>query len=232
MERNKILKIKKKQSKNQNKNYFEILVKILLLILFSTIYLFLLKPKNPSGYQEGDTMVLKSSNKVPSTKPNRKDFIFITCMFGKERINSDDGLRRYFYTINKFIPNSKIVLAVSEYTFVEPKLIDFENITIIIERFGNVTKEEVKNKYNYKLSTYTYFSGLKPQFYAYYLKAHPEIKYCAISDDDTLFIKDPFELISNNSSEVHIMEDVLPFSEINNWNYKWTNAYVNLDKFT
>jgi hypothetical protein len=208
------LKSLKISFRNEKKIVSKFIIKILLIILLSTLYLFFM------------------INYILSKKPNRKEFIFIVCMFGKKKIASDNRLRKYFYVINRFLPNSKIVLAVSEYTFVEPKLFEFENITVNIERFGNFTRDDVQKRFNYGGSTHFYFSGLRPTFYAYYLKAHPEIKYVAISDDDTLFIKDPFSLIEENPNIVHIMEDIFPFSRIIDGNYKWTNAYVNLDNLT
>ena len=150
-------------------------------------------------------------------------------MFGKNILKSSHRIRKYFFTIDKFLPQSKVVFAVSEFTIIEPKLIQFKNLNISIERYGNLTHQDIQRKYNFSRVIHYYYSGMRPFFYLHYLKNHPEIKYVAISDDDTLFFRDPFPLIAEDPSTVHIMEDFYPFSKINDCNYLWTNAWVNLN---
>lgn len=67
-------------------------------------------------------------------------------------------------------------------------------------------------------------------FYSKYLKKHSEIKYVVISDDDTLFFRDPFPLIDKAPNVVHFMEDIFPFSVTKDGNFIWTNAWACLDK--
>ena len=67
-------------------------------------------------------------------------------------------------------------------------------------------------------------------FYSQYLKKHSEIKYVIISDDDTLFFRDPFPLINKNPNVVHLMEDIFPFSVTKDLNYIWLKSWSRLDK--
>ena len=201
----------KKKKKKRIKYFIKILIKLLLIIFLSFLYLLLLIGFNL--YQS----------------PNRDDFSFIVCLFGKEKLTINDRIIKYFESIDRFLPKSKIVLAVSEFTIIEPQLIDFKNISITIERYGNITVQEIDKKYNFGGAPYYYYTGIRQTFYNYYLKNHPEIKYVAISDDDTLFIRDPFLLIVEDPNVVHIMEDIFPFSKTNDANYFWTNIWVNLN---
>ena len=111
-------------------------------------------------------------------------------------------------------------MAVSEYTIIEPNLTQFQKLTINIEKYGNETFEDIHRKYGFHNF---YFNALRYSFYYYYLQNHPEIKYVVVSDEDTLFIRDPLLLIAENPNIVHIMEDIFPFSRIIDGNYIWTN---------
>ena len=163
------------------------------------------------------------------SKRARNNLVFITCMFGKEIIKSNDRIRKYFFVLDKFLPRSKIIFAVSEFTQIEPMLISYKNININIERYGKKTLNDIMEKYGYPRAPHYYYSGLRPSFYQYYLKKHPEIKYAVVSDDDTLFFRDPFKLIVENPNVVYMMEDLFPFSVTSNGNFKWTNAWANLN---
>ena len=152
---------------------------------------------------------------------------FIMCFFGVNEIKSNHRIRKYFEVLDHFVPYANVTFCVSEYTKIDPIVIKHQNITINNQRFGNQTKEDIQNKYNY--SSF-FFNGLRYNFYLEYLTKHSEIKYVVISDDDTLFFKDPFPLIEKDPNVVHLMEDILPFSYRRDNNYKWTNAWACLDK--
>ena len=207
------LKQTKLRIKKKRKNVFKLKIKSLLIICL-IYFFFLIK-----NYK-----ILKRSS--------RNKFIFILCMFGKDIIKSNDRIIKYFFTLDKFLHNSNIVFAVSEYTKIEPNFTKYKNINISIERYGNETLQDIKKKYNYPGASHFYYSGMRPTFYNYYLKKHPEIKYVVVSDDDTLFFRDPFQLIVKDPNVVHIMEDIYPFSKTNDGNYIWTNAWVRLNKST
>jgi len=171
-------------------------------------------------------------NNIQTEIPTRNEFIFIVCMFGKDIIKSNHRLRKYFYTLDKFLPHSKNVLAVSEFTIIEPNLIQYQNFNISIERYRNETFQNIIRKYKYNGAAHFYYSGMRSSFYVNYLKKHLEIKYVVVSDDDTLYFRDPFQLVVEDPTAVHIMEDIFPFSKKNDGNYKWTNAWVELNNFT
>ena len=114
----------------------------------------------------------------------------------------------------------------SEYTEIDPKLIQFQNLIISIERYGQLTIEEIKKKH---WRAYTYFVSIRHFFCLDFLKKHPEIKYVILADDDTLFFKDPLQLLVENPNVVHVMEDVYPYSNIKDANYIWTNKWAQLN---
>ena len=204
--------VKKFKFKKNRTNISKLIIKILLLICYFFYHF---------------TYYIKNYKK--SEIPSRKDFIFILCMFGKNILKNNHRIRKYFFTLDKFVHNSKIVLAVSEFTKIESNIIKYQNINVSIERYGKIKTKDIKKKYKYPGASHFYYSGMRPFFYQHYLKHHPEIKYVAVSDDDTLFFRDPFLLITKDPTAVHIMEDVYPFSVTDNNNYIWTNAWVGLN---
>ena len=101
-------------------------------------------------------------------------------------------------------PGATLVFAVSEYTEVDPSFYDYD-LTIHIEKYGNETIPMLAQKYP---GTYQhYFVGFRYKFYADYFESHPEIEYAIFSDADMLFLKNPFELMTQNPEEVHFMFD-------------------------
>ena len=203
-----IIIIKEKIQKKKLKFFWKLII-ILLLYLINSYCLFFIK-----NYKLREIS-------------SRNEFIFILCMFGKDILKSNDRMRKYFFTLNKFLPQSTIVLAISEFTLIEPNLIKFKNININIERYGNETIQDIIKKY--KGDCHFYYNGIRFSFYKNYLKNHPEIKYVVLSDDDTLFFRDPFILLDEDPNVVHMMEDIYPFSKTKDCNYIWTNAWVNLN---
>ncbi len=159
---------------------------------------------------------------------SRNDIRFITCYFGVKEIKGNHRIRKYFQALNNFVPYAKIVFCVSEYTRIDPILIQHKRIKISIERFGNRDIENLLNKYPY--SSRYFYNGIRYYFYSKYLKNHTEIKYVVISDDDTLFFRDPFPLIDKDPNVVHFMEDIFPFSVTRDANFFWTNKWACLDK--
>ena len=94
---------------------------------------------------------------------SRDDIRFITCYFGVDEIKSNHRIRKYFQALDKFVPYANIVFGVSEYTRIDPILIQHKNITINIERFGNRNIENTLNKYPY--SSQFFYNGIR-----YYIK--------------------------------------------------------------
>ena len=171
---------------------------------------------------------IKSNNIIKETNNNnpRENLRFITCYFGLKKIKSTHRIRKYFEVLDNFVPYANVIFCVSEYTKISPKVINHKNIKINIERYENLTKKEAKKKYN----TSYFFNGFRYNFYLKYLENHTEIQYVVISDDDTLFFRDPFPLIEKNPNIVHFMEDIYPFSVTKDFNYKWTNTWNCLNK--
>ena len=150
-------------------------------------------------------------------------------MLGQEALTKDHKIINYFYTLDKFVLQSKVAFIVSEYTKIDPNLIQYPNLNITIERYGNETFEDIEKKYNFPRATFSYFAVSRIFSYKNYLEKHPEIKYLMISDLDTLFFRDPFPLIEQDTNKVHMMQDVYPFSKTRDPNYVWTNEWVQLD---
>lgn len=206
-----------KESRNRSSIFFEekrelfLFIKLKVIIGFSLLFILLNKNK------------VKESHDI-----NIRDIRFITCYFGAKEIKSNHRIKKYFQVLDNFVPNANIIFCVNEYTKIDPIVIQHQNITITIERFGNQTKEELRKKYPY--FSRNFFSGIRYYFYSQYLKNHSEIKYVVISDDDTLFFRDPFPLINKDLNVVHFMEDILPFSVRKDHNYIWINAWASLDK--
>jgi hypothetical protein len=199
---------------------------------------------NKMNNKMNNEMINKINNKMNNEKNNemnnemnneinninlRYDIRFITCFFGVDEIKSNNRIRKYFQVLDYFVPYANITFAVSEFTKINPIVLQYKNIAINIERFGNITKKELLYKYPKSFIRY-YFNGMRYSFYSQYLKNHSEIKYVIISDDDTLFFRDPFLLIKKDPNVVHLMEDVFPFSVTEDRNYIWTNAWNNLDQ--
>ena len=167
--------LNKKISFKKTENYWKLIViKIMLLLFLLSLYYFFL-----IYYHKRLEIPLK------------KETIFMVCRFGNRLLKHNHRIIKYFYVLNKFVPKSKVVLAVSEYTIIEPDLTQFQNLTIIIEKYGNDTFEDIKRKYGL---SHFYFNALRYSFYYYYLQNHSEVKYVIVSDEDTLFIRDPLLL--------------------------------------
>ena len=138
----------------KKENYRKIIViKIMLLLFLFTLYYFLF-----TSYYK--TLKITSKN----------ESIFIVCWFGTHILKSNHRILKYFYALNNFVPKSKVVLAVSEYTIIEPNLTQFQNLTINIEKYGNETFEDIRRKYGF---SNFYFNALRYSFYYYYLQNHP-----------------------------------------------------------
>ena len=253
--RNSILYQRKKQLNNNNlKPLF--LSKILKTIIGLSLFFILLYfnkikethnkiQKTNNTIQETNNKIQKTNNTIIETNNiiketnniiqeanniNSREYLrFITCYLGAKEIKSNHRIRKYFEVLDNFVPYANVIFCVSEYTKIDPVVIQYKNIKINIERFGNETQEELKQKYKDCFSS-NYYSGIRYSFYLKYLKNHTEIKYVVISDDDTLFFRDPFSLIEKDPNIVHFMEDIKPFSVTNDFNYIWVNAWIGLDK--
>lgn len=93
---------------------------------------------------------------------SRDDIRFITCYFGVDEIKSNHRIRKYFQVLDNYVPYANVVFCVSEYTRIDPILIQHKKITINIERFGNKDIENLLNKYPY--SSHFFHNGIRYYF--------------------------------------------------------------------
>ena len=68
-------------------------------------------------------------------------YLGIMCFFGVNEIKSNHRIRKYFEVLDNFVPYANVIFCVSEYTKIDPVVIQHKNIIINIERFGNQTQE-------------------------------------------------------------------------------------------
>ena len=205
----------KKYIINENvQNFLEIICLFfkMILLLFLLFFYFLIKDKEPE--------------KIPT----KNDFAFIVCLFAQPKLRSDHRIFKYFHSLNDYVPQSKVIFIVSKFTIIDHNLLQFKNLNITIERYGRETVRYLLRKYKYRGVLHDFFVYIRPFIYIDYLYKHPEIKYVCVCDDDTLFFRDPFFLlIQNHTNEVHIMEDIFPFTRTVDLNYIWTNQWVQLN---
>ena len=100
-------------------------------------------------------------NKIQETHNinSRDDIRFITCYFGVEEIKSNHRIRKYFQALDNYVPYVNIVFCVSEYTRIDPIIIQHKKITINIERFGNRDLEDLLNIYPY--FSHYFYNGIR-----------------------------------------------------------------------
>lgn len=127
-------------------------------------------------------------------KNGLSQYLFIVCSFGYKIIKNAGKIKNFLVSIEMSIPNATIILAISTYTQVDPLLLNL-NLNIHIERYLNETKSFLQEKYKFNYTDIYYFSGIRYKFYQEYLESHPEVEYAMFCDDDTLILKDPFELL-------------------------------------
>ena len=203
----------KKSSKIKNKKHCKLLALLLIICLICCL-IFLCN----------FFFIFKNIKQVEEL-PTKDNSVFIVSLYGQKQLKREHKAIKYFYTLNKYIPKSRVFFFVSEYTEIDPKLIQYQNLIISVERYGNLTFEEIKKKHN---SIFAYFVSIRHFFYLDFLKKHPEIKYLILADEDTLFFKDPLPLLAEDPNIVHVMEDIFPYSNTKDANYIWTNAWVQL----
>ena len=70
------------------------------------------------------------------------EYIFLVCVFGKKIIKSNHRIKKYFYVLDKFVPQAKVIFAISKYTIIEHSLLHSKNIHISVERYRNETAKK------------------------------------------------------------------------------------------
>lgn len=157
---------------------------------------------------------------------NNENSYFIVCSFGHKSLNHSGRIETYLKTLSISIPGANSVICVSQFTIIDPVYFKY-NLKIHIERFGNVTVESMSRKYKNFLD---FFSASRYIFYEKYIHSHPEVKYIFFSDDDSLILKNPFELLKKDPEKVHLMQDPLPFSVYGDCNAFWLRSWNSVSK--
>lgn len=144
------------------------------------------------------------------------DRVFMVCRIGQKRIENNGKIRNYLRSIEKCCPGATVIIGVSTFTNISSDLFNY-HLKVNFQRFGNSEKGKVKS----------FFQGIRWCYYKEFLIEHNEIKYIIVSDDDTLFFKDPFSLLDGRENVVHLMYDPITYANKRDWNYLWTSTYVN-----
>ena len=144
------------------------------------------------------------------------DKVFMICQMGQKTMENTRRIRNYLRSIEKNSPGAIVILAVSTYTIVSPDLFNY-NLTVRIQRFGNGEKKSGR----------FYYTGNRWCYYKEFILEHKEIKYMIVSDDDTLFFKDPFSLIDDRKDVIHIMYDPVSYANKSDCNFIWAKAWAN-----
>lgn len=153
--------------------------------------------------------------------------VFIITYYGKEKIDNIGQFKKYMHALSTTVPGATVIFSISEFTTIDQSFYSYD-LNLNIEKYGNETISSLSKKYPDTFQHY--YVGLRYNFYADYFESHPEIEYAIFSDVDMLFLKNPFELMRENPEEVHFMYDYKPFSRKTDNNYKWTNAWITLNK--
>ena len=195
-------------------NIFKIFRHVLLwIILFLTLQTYFL---------EGP--YVRIVNKLPEE-------IFIVCIFGKNEFKDEGRQRHYLNALEQTMPGATVVFCLSTFTKIDRDIVNHRNISFRFERYGNGETRLMTNIYYFY---HFYFNGLRYAYYEQLLRDHPEVKYVTFSDDDTLFMGNPFSLINkeNNTHEVHVMNDDGKFLYKMGPNWVWTGKWSKLSNKT
>lgn len=159
-------------------------------------------------------------------KKNISPFHFIVCHFGFEKIENKGRIKNVLVSLEMILPKSTIIIAISTNTQVDSSILNYTH-NIRIERYINETQYSIYKKCNYPCF---YFNGIRYKFYYEYLKSHPEAKYAIFFDTDTIFLKNPFDLLMQNPEEVHFMYDFYPISDNTSLNNIWFYSWMQLNE--
>ena len=158
-------------------------------------------------------IILNSADVFIITPPS--DRVFMILRMGRKKLENDGRIRNYLRSIEKQCPGATVVLGVSTYTTISPDVFKY-NLKVKIQRFGN--GESGKGHF--------FYTGNRWCYYKEFIIEHKEIKYIIVSDDDTLFFKDPFSLIDDRKNVIHIMYDPVTYANKSNCNFVWVKAWA------
>lgn len=185
-------------------------------------------------YLNGIQIFIYSNNQIidKSDFPRKNNIInhkilgpFIHCIFGKEILTNSNKTKAYLKALEQTVPGSTAIIAVSEFTVIDTNSFTNYNLIIHFERFANLTINDVQQKYRFSQSVRFYYASLRFSFYKKFFHSHPEYEYAMYSDEDSLILKNPFELLENSTDEVHVMYDFLSYSHKGHPNFHWLRAW-------
>ena len=81
---------------------------------------------------------------------------FIHCSFGKEYYNNSDQAKSYLSSLEQSVPGAIVYISVSTFTSIDFESFKNYNLKIYFDRFGELTKEDIKKKYEYSQSVRFY----------------------------------------------------------------------------
>lgn len=125
------------------------------------------------------------------------------------------------------LPEVPLVLIVSNYSLIDPQLFRHHPKLIIHKVPASRAYDSAcraKNRF--------YPNGIRYIHYVHFIEHHPEFHQVMVCDDDTLVLRDPFELLHRDPTRVHMMRDIYPMSVREDGNYIWFHAWEMLDPQT
>lgn len=134
-------------------------------------------------------------------------------------------LRVLLTSLSQIIPRATFVVSLSPYT--DARELTHHDFDLDI-RIGRVKNNLRRKDFHGKPADA--WSLLRASFYRDYLSEHPEIEYVFYCDDDVIILRNPMELLENDTDVVHIMSDAFPLLNKEDANYIWLNAWNNIDQ--
>ena len=162
-----------------------------------------------------------------------RSFTYITTTVGRPTINTDKNIIRLVTSLNITLPGSTLVILTSPYTTYDPNLFLQYDVNIIIDYVNyDITPEQFSEQNGGRYPFSNWFYVYRYKFYVDYLEKHPELDLVMFFDEDTVILKDPIDLIANDTdpNTIHMMYDYFDYTARWDNNYRWLNAWdVNLN---
>lgn len=156
--------------------------------------------------------------------PKGSGRVVIVGIFTKSQICLCDRIPPLLTGLKRTIPDVHVALLVSNYSFVDKRIFNLHPKIII-------HKVPALHKYDefQKIINRHYAPGIRYGHYYNFLVEHPEFREIMVCDDDTLILRDPFDLFARHPNDIHIMRDIFDFTVHNDFNYRWFKAWQDLD---
>ena len=161
--------------------------------------------------------------------------VFLSALFGNYELSNEGTIRKYLTALSKAAPGAKVIIGISEGAKIDPYLYRYPLRIKFKVAKDVISHEDVMNKLDGNGKWYGipklvyYYCGVRHSFYRDYMANHPDVENIMITDIDTLIIQDPYNLLLKAPDAVHMMEDIYPLMDTDDFNYVWLNAYDTLD---